>query len=96
MKATDKQLKYLHSLNDKLPEDQQIDRIAIMLAASDKFNGTKKISSMIDDCKGKLPQTETRVSGYTPAEDYGQRMERAVPQWYATRNGGGRDELDNQ
>jgi hypothetical protein len=107
-KATDKQCKLWNALNDKLPEDQRVDHYELIKAANDKMRGIQLVSAMIDDLKQRLgqqpavAQTAT-VTTYTPAEDA--RVQRPVNEqrytgdtakWYYSRNGAGRDELDNQ
>ena len=101
-KATNKQVAYAESLNSQLPEAEQIDRWDIIRAANDKFNGVKLTSAIIDQLKAKLgTESKPQVTSYTPAEDAqhsspNRRYTGDSAAWYYTRNGGGRNELDNQ
>lgn len=105
-KATDKQIRYIEALTAKLPENQRFDRGKVIGYLNDHFEGVANASHIIDLLKAKvaaLPQQQPTRIAYTPAEDAAtqpsvneRRYTGTSASWYYSRNGAGRDELDNQ
>lgn len=97
-KASDKQLRYLETLNEQAADEDKIDNWDIIKAANDKHNGTKLISAMIDTLKASAAPVE-KVTNYTQQEAYGHEKAHLNRGYDASlvagRNGPGRYELDN-
>jgi len=103
--ATPRQKSYLSDLLDKLEaQGKQLRDMESFDLVMSLHRKKDEYSKAIDEAKALLAApVAAPITNYTPAEDAAiqpsvneRRYTGETAKWYYTRNGGGRDELDNQ